>query len=701
MRIGLFLKNLDEEYQISVYRGIKAEAQALGMDLICIQGERPHYKQGIQTDDFPSRELIGADGILLLSSVLTDMMHADLKTIFAHIPLVSIGVRLPGYPSISIKCRRSMELLLDHLICFHGYRKLLYIGGPVKHLDNIVRERIFRSYIHTLRPQFPELEGTVIHGDFHKASGTTIVRDYMAAHYENPPDAIVAANDTMAIGAQEMLHTQTAQQWHDCPVTGFDDIDLARLEIPALTTIHQPLDALGRLAVRTLRASILGQKVPAVIHVASELRIRSSCGCKDSAKDAEKDQLLLTRGISGPEYQLILSEYHLRNVSNLGQNLTAVNTNEEMVAHVQSFLTELAVQTFYLILYAQPLGCIGTQGNVIYQRVSNHDTFYVQNPHPIVVKQFFADMGAHQGSGPRSWCITHLRSGSEYLGFIVYEAPDTVHPQLCSGAIFIANTVKRLRNLDDEKERSRQLEQEIAFRTRDLVEINKKLHAEAERRIEVEAEVLRISELERLRFSMDLHDDICQRLAGISMFCKSLVGGVNPELLLPELSEMINETLLRTRRYAHDSFPMELDTFGLNEALRSLCHSISKETDCRCSYTWSAPDPSPLSPAQDINVYRIIQEALQNAVKHSRASRIEVLIQAEKGMLIVLVKDNGIGNSQLNKENPVLNSNKRRAGLGLRSMRYRAHQLGAEYVFESSESEGTRVEVRIPGINIS
>jgi signal transduction histidine kinase len=201
--------------------------------------------------------------------------------------------------------------------------------------------------------------------------------------------------------------------------------------------------------------------------------------------------------------------------------------------------------------------------------------------------------------------------------------------------------------------------------------------------------------MERLRFSMDLHDDICQRLAGISMFCKSLTRGLSAESLLLELSELIDETLLRTRQYAHDAFPMELDALGLKEALGALCHSINKQTSCRCVCTWSAPEPSPLNTAQDINVYRIIQEALHNVVKHARAGRAEVEVRKDGLLLIVRVRDDGIGSSlQAGKPGP--SAAKRREGLGLRSMEYRAHQLGAEYLFESGKTGGTLVEVRIP-----
>jgi signal transduction histidine kinase len=217
--------------------------------------------------------------------------------------------------------------------------------------------------------------------------------------------------------------------------------------------------------------------------------------------------------------------------------------------------------------------------------------------------------------------------------------------------------------------------------------------------MEVEAEVLRISEMERLRFSIDLHDDICQRLAGISMFSKSLAARKQDERSaedLKELSQLVDETLLRTRQYAHDSFPMELDALGLKDLLGSLCSAVSKQTHCECLYSWSADGASPLDQSQDINVYRIIQEALQNAVKHARANRITVEISVTDGWFTASVQDNGTGSPELNGEKPVSHNKGRREGLGLRSMRYRAHQAGAEYFFDSREIGGTLVKIRIP-----
>ena len=715
MRIGLFLNNLDEEYQISIYKGIHAEAEALGLDMICVQGETLNIPPGRERQEagwpFPSREFISADGILILSSAIMNRMETitlPLLRQFIHVPVVSIGCRLLDYPSIIARNRKSMNLLMDHLIIYHGYRKLLYLGGPVKHPDNMVREHVFRRTINTYREKLSGMEGKVINGEFHQNPAKMIMRKYIDTH-PDPPDAIVAANDHIALGVLELLRTQRDPRWRMCPVTGFDDIDQARLEIPSLTTIRQPLETLGKLAARTLWDLLNGKEVKEIIYAESELRIRNSCGCTGHWEENESSS-------QNEDPLPVRSAYHLLNVSLLGQTLVTVNSLKEIAPPLGFFLTNLAVQSFYLILYPKPLKQIGKFGNMVYLRTEKDDflpqellmqeKLLQDQNQPLEMKVFFSrvitesikDNQPLKTPPPRSWCVYYLRSGMEYLGLIIYEAPDSVHPQMCSAAVFLANTVKRLWTYEDEKEQAQRLEQEVSIRTKDLAETYQKLQDEIQRRMAVEAEVLKISEMERLRFSADLHDDICQRLAGISMFCKSLMPGMSPRTFLPELSELIDETLARTRRYAHNSFPMELETLGLKEALDALCHTVKRQGPCRCDFSWQAPELSPFTPAQEINIYRIVQEAIQNAVKHSGASRIQVRIRSARQKLVVTVKDNGQGNPLLNKEkNDTIDqlSNKG-SGLGLRSMRYRAHQLLAEYIFESSEQGGTRVEIKIP-----
>jgi len=699
MRIGLYLNHLDEEYQISIYKGIKAQALKMGVDLLCIQGETLYKAQTFSPLLLPSKNFLQVDGVLLLSSVIlnhTDLMFLpDLTKTFRDTPCISIGNRLFDFPSIIIKSRHSMEQLMDHLIFHHGYRRFLYMGGPVEHRDNMVREHVFRRFINTCQEKFPHISGRVVNGGFHEVSGMHIVNQYIKEHPTGYLDAIVAANDNMAIGALKALRTQSDPRWRDCAVTGFDDIPQGRHEVPSITTVHQPLAELGKLAVEALMNAMEGQKIPQVIHVDSHVCIRHSCGCTGEEETEHSDPTVddLRNHLSHIQYQAIKSEQNMRNLSYLGQSLTAVDSLKFLLYELNYFLNNINNQRYYLLLYPEHSINIPSEARLIFKREEGKETLYLDDTKNINLKEFFDSQLYANALEPESLSVYHLISGNEKIGLVIYEAEDYTHPHMCSSSVFVANSIKRLQIMTDEKERSRLLEQQVALRTEDLVKINKKLKEEARQRIAVEAEVLRISELERQRFSMDLHDDICQRLAGISMYSKS----ISSLDALQDLSFMIDETLQRTRRYAHDSFPMEIDSLGLNEALRRLCDTTEKQTGTPCNYSWELDLESPFSKEEDINIYRIIQEALSNIIRHSGASQADVRLNREGDAIFLRVEDDGIGTLSDEKKSPKQSlRSKRGIGLGRRSMEYRAHQLNAEYSCRSEENKGTLIELRIP-----
>ena len=478
MRIGLFLNNLDEEYQLSAYKGIKAEAAACGLELICVQGESLPPKSQIPPNNreppvlFPSRNILGADGILFLSSVLFNRSISEYEEqfndMFKNVPFVSVGDAFFDFHCILIQNEKPMRDLMEHLLAFHKFKKLLFIGGPAEHTDNIVREKIFNAAIEQHRANNPILQGTVIHGDFTEITGMNITRNYMNENPDNPPDVIVAANDTMAIGARNFLLTREDPRWNKCPVTGFDDISQSGLEIPTLTTVKQPLDELGKLAVRTLLDIIQGKDAPKTTAVEAKLIIRNSCGCP--IKTEQKAANLV-------QYRSI---YHLRYLSVLGKSLTAINTFEEMFNPLRSFISNLDVPFFFLIAYDRPMLEIGTEGNLIYERSLEKESFGFKDAPRINIKEFFLKLGSYPGASG-VWCLRYLRSGNEYLGLVIYEAGDLIHPQLCNGFILLSNTMNRLFGYQDGMDREAWLNREVAFRTSDLLEENKKLREEIQR----------------------------------------------------------------------------------------------------------------------------------------------------------------------------------------------------------------------------
>jgi signal transduction histidine kinase len=281
-----------------------------------------------------------------------------------------------------------------------------------------------------------------------------------------------------------------------------------------------------------------------------------------------------------------------------------------------------------------------------------------------------------------SMILKFLNAGNELIGCIFYEADENVLPYLSSIAINIAHGLNRITIADERRKRSEFLEREVNERTKELVEANN-------RRMEVEAEILKISELERQRFSNDLHDDICQRLAGISMLCRSYSNQDAPveKNQMLELAQLIGETLQTTRQYAHNSYPVELESLGMNHSLSNLCDSFTAQSGIKCQYEWGMPKGVHFDKIQKLNIFRIIQEALHNIMKHSKARNVEVSVKDEGKKTVIRVIDDGVGFAN--------NTEDKGKGLGLNSMQYRANQIGAAFVIKQNKPNGTCVQLSI------
>ncbi len=690
MRIGVYVRNLDEEYHLTVYAGIRDRAREYGMDIVCFQGESIDRNREADLPLFPLNAHVPVDGAIILTATMIERnLPGDagrFAEAFKGTPVVAIGNTLSGFPTILAKTRAPMRELMNHLIVDHGYRKFLYIGGPVGNRDNRIRESVFCQSIEAASAGDGFAKGTLITGGlFFENTGFTALKEYIASHPERDIDAIVAASDNTAIGALRVIRAYRDSSWGDCPITGFDDIPRAKNETPPLTTIRQPLREMGALAVDTLHEIMKGASVPAVRRVPATLVRRESCGCPPNA---------LSVSDSSPDEESDGTAWHLlRDVNALGQQLSQATTLDEVFAPLERFLINSRTASFRMLVFPRPLAEIPTHGRLVFNWKRYSPETKEISRSSVRLARFFSSALASRGKQASSRVIYPLKAGEEYLGLIVYEASDSDYPYLCNCGVFLANALKRMQVLEGEKERARQLELEVSKRTDDLTRANARLRREASRREAVEREVLRISDLERMRFSMDLHDDICQRLAGIAMLCKGLSAG-DPRL--QEVTSIAVETLQKTREYAQNSFPVKLDAMGLNDSLRQLCEAIERQSGIRIQYEWSAAAASPFTPAQELNVYRIVQEALHNVVRHSGATEATVSVRPERGGHAVKIRDNGSGTVSLGARPPRGETERAATGLGMRSMEYRAHQLGARFTVSSSRTSGTEVKAFIP-----
>lgn len=202
-------------------------------------------------------------------------------------------------------------------------------------------------------------------------------------------------------------------------------------------------------------------------------------------------------------------------------------------------------------------------------------------------------------------------------------------------------------------------------------------------RRELENEILAVAEREQQRIGQDLHDDLCQQLAGIEFLSKALQQQLKGEQAerAGEIASLIREAAEHTRRLARGLIPVHLEADGLMPALESLATRIHGLFHVRCSFHCAFPVPIH-DPSVALHLYRIAQEAVTNAIRHGQASQIEIELTRIADKAVLAVSDNGIGNAA----KPA-----KAQGLGLRIMNYRANSIGGTLVVERRPDGGTTV----------
>lgn len=193
---------------------------------------------------------------------------------------------------------------------------------------------------------------------------------------------------------------------------------------------------------------------------------------------------------------------------------------------------------------------------------------------------------------------------------------------------------------------------------------------------------------ERLRIRRDLHDELGPMLAAESLKLAAArqVIRTKPEKaesLVDEVIQQSQQTVADIRRLVHGLRPPVLDQLGLVDAVRDLARSHSNGLTLEIS-TPLAGLPG-LPAAVEVNAYRIILEALNNAMRHAHATCCVVRFQMEEDTLVISIQDDGVGMPQ-----------EYRAGVGLRSMRARAQEIGGQLRVDSVQPHGTCITARLP-----
>jgi PAS domain S-box-containing protein len=268
------------------------------------------------------------------------------------------------------------------------------------------------------------------------------------------------------------------------------------------------------------------------------------------------------------------------------------------------------------------------------------------------------------------------------------------HPisQALQSRTALMDVAERKRAEDALKEMAAQLEERVAQRTAELTRANERLRAEMAEHKRLEREILEIREREQQRIGRDLHDGLGQHLHGVSYFC-ALLRAKLKEKSLPEAAEAgrIVQLLADAVKLSHDVAaglqPVQSGPKGLVSAVRHLAAHIRTVYSVDCRFH-GPKDLSLDDHAAATHLYRIVQEAVHNAVKHGRPSRIRISLLPRHGRLFLRVADNGAGLPQIRR---------RSKSMGLQIMQSRADALGGSLAVKRARGGGTEVVLTLPG----
>lgn len=230
-----------------------------------------------------------------------------------------------------------------------------------------------------------------------------------------------------------------------------------------------------------------------------------------------------------------------------------------------------------------------------------------------------------------------------------------------------------------------ELERRVRQRTEELVQTNERLIAEIAQREMMERQVLEISGREQRRLGQDLHDGLCQILAGVRLLMESLREKLELDARPEAKDAEAIETRLRIALTQADAvsrglYPVELEENGLAAALLEMSRQLTRIYPVEARFT--ARSPILLHDAtMATQFFRIAQEAAMNAIKSGKARRIDIRLFAWRGRILLVVLDDGIG----------FGTEEIREGMGLRIMRYRARMIRATFDIRRRRRRGTVV----------
>ncbi|MFF7893422.1 LacI family DNA-binding transcriptional regulator [Streptomyces sp. NPDC007907] len=268
--LDLVFNDLGSPWAVEIVRGVEEAAHAAGAGTVV---SAIHGRSGDAREWMRNLRSRASDGVILVTSALDPTLHEEMRIL--GVPLVIVdpaGSPALDAPTIGAANWSGGVTATAHLLSL-GHRRIGLIAGPPRLLCSRARLDGYRAALEGAG--IPLDASLVVPGDFRPASGFSACNTLL--DLPEPPTALFAASDRMALGAIEALRRRALRVPQDMSVVGFDDLPEVRWSAPPLTTVRQPLADMGGLAVRTVLGLARGEQPDAPrVELGTDLVVRAS-----------------------------------------------------------------------------------------------------------------------------------------------------------------------------------------------------------------------------------------------------------------------------------------------------------------------------------------------------------------------------------------------------------------------------------------
>lgn len=281
--IAVLMTALDSDPQAETLRGIEAYGKQHGCNIAVFLWytgafERDKHNLGeVNIVNLPDLNLF--DGVIVFANTLhMENNRRKLEKMLSRLqcPVVGIGCRLKNAYSVQTDNYTAMRTLVEHFVVEHKLKRIHFVKGIEGNSDG---ESRFQAYLDVLKEhQIPVIPERITQGDFYVTGGELAVNEILNSNLPFP-EAIICANDTMAITVCDILQEKGYRIPEDVMVAGYDYSMEGQLHTPKLTTVRSPFIKLGNMACQTVLDVLEGKEVPEKQYIPDEVILNESCNC--------------------------------------------------------------------------------------------------------------------------------------------------------------------------------------------------------------------------------------------------------------------------------------------------------------------------------------------------------------------------------------------------------------------------------------